>query len=161
MHRPGSHRFSRVTRIVRPGGITAVRWLRGYSDALQSSNLNELEPATLQYPSTPVIDEAGDGRIADESTSSIPIGNPESFLDDLPVHFSDNYARSDNLLFNATVEHQKNTLVKQFVDSRTRYFDSPFPAGDKTLSYLDTSAGAMLGAIIERQISRFEYWWMV
>ena len=64
----------------------------------------------------------------------------------------DNHARLDNLLFNATVEHQKNTLVKQFVDRRARYFDSPLQVGDKTIRYLDTSAGAMLGAIIERQI---------
>ncbi len=148
---PGVIAFESYSDAVRPGGITAVRWLRGYSDALQSSNLNELEPATLQYPSTPVMDEDGDGRIADD----VPLyshGDPESFLDDLPVRYADNYARSDNLLFNATVEHQNNTLVKQFVDRRTRYFDSPFPAGDKTLRYLDTSAGAMLGAIIERQI---------
>lgn len=148
---PGVIAFESYSDAVRPGGITAVRWLRGYSDFLQSGNLNQLEPANGQFPTTPVMDEDGDGRIADE----VPIysdGDPESFLDDLPIRYADNQARSGNLLFNATVEHQKNTLVKQFVDRRVRYFDSPFPAGDKTLHYLDTSAGAMLGAIIERQI---------
>src|SRR5262245_59173100 len=148
---PGVIAFESYSDAVRPGGITAVRWLRGYSDTLQSGNLNELQPAILQYPSAPVVDEDGDGLIADE----VPLysgGNPRTFLDDQPARYEDNYVRSDNLLLKATVEHQKNTLVRQFVDRRTRYFDVPFPANGKTLRYLDTSAGAMLGAIIERQI---------
>ena len=84
---PGVIAFESYSDAVRPGGITTSRWLRGYSDALQSDNLNELEPATLQYPATPVVDEDSDGRIADE----IPLysdGNPKSFLDDLPVRYA-------------------------------------------------------------------------
>jgi predicted acyl esterase len=148
---PGVIAFESYSDAVRPGGITATRWLRGYSDVLQSGNLNELDPPTFQYPAAPVVDEDGDGRIADE----VPLysaGNPRTFLDDVPVRYADGQSRPDDLLFNATVEHQENTLVSQFVDRRVRYFDSAFPVGDKTLRYLDTSAGAMLGAVIERQI---------
>jgi putative CocE/NonD family hydrolase len=148
---PGVIAFESYSDAVRPGGITAKRWLRGYSDALRSSNLNELDPASGQYPAAPVVDEDGDGRVADE----VPLystHDPKSFLDDLPIRYADGRTRPENLLYKATVEHQKNTLVEQFLDARTRYFDQPFPAGDKTMRYLDTSTGAILEAIIERKI---------
>ena len=156
---PGVIAFESFSDTVRPGGIAAVRWLRGYSDSLQSSNLNELEPATLQYPTTPVVDEDGDGRIADE----VPLyshGDPESFLDDLP--FVTQTTTLGRITCSSTRPFgiEKNTLVKQFVDRRTRY-SQPFPGRrpDDPLSRYERGRHAWCHHRATN--SRLEYWRMV
>jgi len=115
----------------RPGGISALRWIDAYSDYLNAFNMNVLDKA-MEFPrvkltaplipTAPVIDEDGDGDLADE----VPLmdkGDPTTFADDGPPRYRDGVERKSHHYYRATMEHRKNLLFRQ-VGAMIPYIDS-------------------------------------
>ena len=100
------------------------------------------------------MDEDGDGRFLDE----IPLadaGDSTLFIDDSPPRYADGRERQDNAYYAATLEHQENLSVDQFMDDDARYFDARYVFAGDTLGLSDTSPGVMLATLIDRQIPVF------
>jgi uncharacterized protein len=133
----------------RPGGIAATSWLKHYSDYLQDANQSVLSigrplPVT---PVIPVVDEDGDGDLADE----IPVmekGDPERFTDDGEPRYADGSKRTEHLIYRATMEHMKNLRPDLFIQERYRFIDDRIKATGGDVQYWDTSPGFMLKDII-------------
>jgi predicted acyl esterase len=153
---PGLIVFDNYSEGIRPGGITAIRWLGEYSKYLQSYNLSRMDPDEGYYPAAPVLDEDGDGWLIDE----IPLngkGDSSLFTDDGPPVYADGDKRKSDSYYSAVLEHQENTLASRFMQEDVRYSDASFDVEGKPLGYLDTSPGAMLNKLIEHQIPVFHY----
>ncbi len=140
--------FEDYTEGFRPGGVEAVNWIRNYSLYLQGRNLNVYRPEFGLLPTAPVLDEDGDGDLADE----IPLmdkGNPTTFLDDgLPPRYADGGRRSQNAYFMATMGHAANPTFEKLA-AAAPYFDST-PAG--SLTFATASPGAWIPEIVKSGI---------
>ncbi|PKL37299.1 MAG: hypothetical protein CVV44_16845 [Spirochaetae bacterium HGW-Spirochaetae-1] len=107
---------------VRPGGIDAVSWMEQYADFLKGLNLSILDPDRRVFPVAPVIDEDGDGDLADE----IPLsdhGDTRTFLDDGKPRYRDGSKRRD-VYYKTIVEHRKNIPFSFMKRANAPYFDS-------------------------------------
>jgi uncharacterized protein len=133
----------------RPGGIAARRWIETYSDYLNAWNMNIFHknlPFPLAknaeapfVPTTPVVDEDGDGDLADE----VPLmdrGDPSTFADDGPPRYGDGLTRKDNLYYHATMEHRKNGLFKDLA-KLIPFIDSRVPSANGEIDPIDSSPG--------------------
>ena len=139
--------FEVYSETIRPGGIFLQNWVAGYNDYLGKRNLNAFDGAIL--PAAPVIDEDGDGELADE----IPVmtkGDPTTFLDDGPPTYADGIARNGNFYYLATLDHTKNMSYKLYAENFF-YWDTADPAfPDQTAR--KGSSGALLRNIADAGI---------
>ncbi len=102
------------TFIGRPGGIYSYAFLETWSAMAYSIHRNEVFGAFPIPPTPPVVDEDGDGELADE----IPLDADGSgwFSDDYawpvdpqsPPRYADGAARKDHVFFNAVMEHTRH-----------------------------------------------------
>ncbi len=139
--------FEVYTETIRPGGILLQNWVLGYNQYLGTRNLNAFDGMIL--PAAPVIDEDGDGELADE----IPVmtkGDPTSFLDDGPPTYADGNVRKGNFYYLATLDHTKNMTYKLYAESFLCWdtADPAFP--DQTAQ--KGSPGALLRSIADAGI---------
>jgi len=151
---PSAIIFDSYSEGMRPGGITATRWLDVYSNYLQSFNLNRFDIDEYFYPSAPVVDEDGDGWLLDE----VPLagqGDATVFLDDGAPQYEDGQQRTDNTYYLATSEHEDNVLVERFKKDDVRFADAQIEFEGSRFDFQDTSPGAMLNSIIDRQLPVF------
>ncbi len=82
---------------LKPGGIDALAWIDNYSRPLNNLNLSRFDPDNFSLPAAPVIDEDGDGELADE----VPLtdkGDPATFLDDGEPVYSEAPCFTDNFM---------------------------------------------------------------
>lgn len=153
---PGTILFDTYSEGVRPGGITATRWLEEYSYYLQSFNLSRMDKDNGFFPVAPVLDEDGDGQIVDE----IPLaekGDPTLFTDDGPPQYLDGRRRENNLYYSAIMEHKKNDLIRRLADDEFRYSDDALEFYGDGIHFQDTSPGAMLDKLIAQQLPVFHF----
>jgi uncharacterized protein len=151
---PSCIMFETYSEGTRPGGITSYRWLSGYSDILKGVNRNKFDPANKLWsflPTTPVIDEDGDGHLDDE----IPIstnGDPTVFYDDLPFSYADGVDR-ENIYANNTLQHLDNFLAEELIVGKARYIDSSLPFADDSIMFYDTSPGSFINEMADAGIA--------
>ncbi len=131
-----------------PGGIRADKYLSGYSPFLQSHTRNLWNTKYGTFPSEPVIDEDGDGRLYDE----IPIIRKD---DDQPysgiLQYADGHERKENPYVTMTKEHEKNITVMD-VQNQKRYIDDTLNYYGNKLSPSDLSVDRMIYTLKETRI---------
>jgi putative CocE/NonD family hydrolase len=130
--------FDDYTSLYYPGGILNVALARVAYAAMGRDDRNEFDPTSAppRLPSVPVIDEDGDGALADE----IPLdrnGNG-NFLDDGPPRYADGKSRAD-VYWHATQEHQKNGILTSDKVTLARFRDSTL--ADTRYRYWDLDPG--------------------
>ncbi|MEM7656110.1 MAG: CocE/NonD family hydrolase, partial [Bacteroidota bacterium] len=133
----------------RPGGIAAQRWLTGFGGRLLGFNRNLANRKESYMPAVPVIDEDGDGKLADEwpELDSAFLANPGE-----PT-YKDGVARPNSPYYQATLEHLDNVPIQTLLEPAYQYLDSKGPAPYSHIGYLQTSPGSMLPAIQESGIA--------
>ncbi|MBU2511207.1 CocE/NonD family hydrolase [bacterium] len=137
-----------------PGGIEAARWLNWYSYLLNNHHHNRFsldDKIWKTLPTTPVIDEDGDGEIADEIPLMIQ-GDPTILTDDpLPV-YKDGIERNEQYYYQATMEHKTNMTV---LEMKERYstIDKVIDTNDGLLLAYDGSPGYFIPTIAESGIA--------
>lgn len=131
-----------------PGGIRADNWLSGYSSSLQTTNRNLWSPKYDAFPSEPVIDEDGDGKLYDE----IPIIRKD---DDQPysrnLQYADGHERKENLYVTMTKEHEKNITVMD-VQDQIKYIDDTLNYYGNKINPSDLSVDRMIHSLKETKI---------
>ena len=144
--------FEMFSEGVRPGGIEARHWIENYSRYLQGHFLNLYRPEAGFYPAAPVVDEDGDGDLADE----IPLGDrgdPTTFLDDgFPPRYSDGVPRTGNLYFLATREHTANPTSENLA-AAAPFIDSRVKSSGGDFGYGLSSPGAWIPEIIKSGVA--------
>ena len=138
------------TEGLRPGGIDALAWITRYTKLLKDLNLNKLEPDEMSLPVAPVIDEDGDGELADE-IPLMDLNNPSTFLDDGEPTYSDKSKRK-HIYYNATNSHKKNILFSFFQRKNAPFFDSSIKEILGDMQFIDSSPGYYTPEIIESKI---------
>ena len=149
---PGVIMFDTFTEGTRPGGITTVRWLSEYSDYLQAFNLSKDDQENGFFPVAPVVDEDGDERWIDE----IPLtsaGDTTLFTDENELSYPDGVSRNQHYLARAVNEHKDNFVGRRLLKPDMRFWDATQVFGEDTLSFSDTSPGAMLDGVAESGVS--------
>lgn len=135
--------FDAYTDANRPGGIAATRWLKGYSRILSNNNWNVFDFKNFNFPATPVVDENGNGRIADEW----PKIDSSRLAQWKNGDFSVGFAQANSPYIQATLEHLDNVLVADMLDSAYRFYNSPAPAPYQQYSYQHVGAGNFLPGV--------------
>ena len=129
--------FDDYTSLYFPGGILNVAIARVAYAAMGRDDRNEFIPdgRPPNLPSVPVVDEDGDGELADE----IPVYPPgkTSFLD-APPTWADGRPR-EQLYWQATRAHQNNGILTNEVITKSRHRDSTL--GSTPLRYRDLDPG--------------------
>jgi uncharacterized protein len=152
--------FDDYTSLYYPGGILNMALARVAYTAMRSDDGNEFHPesAPPRLPSAPVVDEDGDGELADE----IPLdrnGNG-SFLDDGPPQYSDGKARAD-VYWHATRQHQENGVLTNDTVTRSRFRDSTVAGTRYRFADLDPGSKpdriAQLGIAVYNRGGWFDY----
>lgn len=107
---------------VYPGGIYLQGFMQGFADYMSLITRNCYVPDSGIWPTKPVVDEDGDGELADE----IPVYDPATgrFLDADPVYADG--AKRDGVYFNATRDHLKSYDYNQWA-SKLHFIDAPAP----------------------------------
>ena len=130
--------FDDYTSLYFPGGILNVAIARVAYAAMGRDDRNEFIPdgRPPNLPSVPVVDEDGDGELADE----IPVYPPgrTSFLDGPPA-YADGKPR-EHLYLQATRAHLDNGILTNDVINKSRHRDSTL--GDTPYRYWDLDPGA-------------------
>ncbi|MEO0900203.1 MAG: CocE/NonD family hydrolase [Bacteroidota bacterium] len=135
---------------IRPGGIAAQRWIRGFSDRLVGYNLNEKNLRKGLLPSLPVIDEDKDGDLVDEW--------PEIKRDELEKGFfkpiyKDKNQRYDSSYYRATIEHLQNYKAIDLLHPDVSYYDSRADSPFQEVSFELSSAGSKAKEISESGVA--------
>ena len=129
--------FDDYTSLYYPGGILNIAIARVAYAAMGSDDRNEFAPVATppRLPSVPVIDEDGDGELADE----IPLypNGSGSFLDATP-RYADGKARAD-VYWRATREHLRNGVLTNDKVTSARFRDSTL--ADTPYRYWDLDPG--------------------
>ena len=130
--------FDDYTSLYYPGGILNLALARVAYAAMGRDDRNEFDPLAMppRLPSVPVIDEDGDGELADE----IPLdGNGNgNFLDDGPPRYADGKSRAD-VYWRATHEHLSNGILTNDKVTAARFRDSTL--ADTRYRYWDLDPG--------------------
>ncbi len=128
--------FDDYTSLYYPGGILNVAIGRVAYAAMGQDDRNEFDPdgRPPRWPSVPVVDEDGDGELADE----IPryAADTHSFLQASPPVYADQSQRA-GLFRQATVEHGANGILTTDRVRRAPFRDSPLDAAGLTYRDLD------------------------
>jgi uncharacterized protein len=136
--------FDDYTSLYYPGGILNRALSNVAMTNIIRDDLNYFEPEGLyrHFPSVPVVDEDGDGDLADE----IPIDKDGSgtFLDDGQPTYSDGRPRKD-IYYRATMAHQQNGSLPAEKQAAKPYRDSTL--GDSRYRYDQIDPGEKPGAI--------------
>lgn len=100
--------FDDYTSMFRPGGILLRALSEFATTAIVRDDLNHFEPegARPRLPAAPVIDEDGDGDLADEIP--LDVNGNGSFLDDGEPRYSDGRPRQ-HIYYRATLDHVGNS----------------------------------------------------
>jgi putative CocE/NonD family hydrolase len=130
--------FDDYTSMFHPGGIANVALSEFATASIVRDDLNHYESSASRprYPSVPVIDEDGDGELADE----IPLdrnGNG-SFLDDGEPGYADGLPRQ-HIYYLATRDHQKNSNLTLEALAAAPFRDSRVNATTYTYHDIDPS----------------------
>ena len=138
---------------LRPGGIDAIAWIEEYTRLLSGLNESKLERDKMLVPAAPVVDEDGDGELADELPLNIG-GDPRSFLDteDQPPRYADGSARK-NIFYDAIKAHRDNVPFRRFRRRNAPYIDSQWDAVAGDLSYIQGSPAYYLPEIVESGVA--------
>jgi len=131
----------------RPGGILNEAMTSFATSSIARDDENWYLPAEgpggrSVLPSAPVIDEDGDGELADE----IPLDQDGSgtFLDDGEPVYADGNARED-IYYGATLAHRDNTNITADMLAAAPFRDSILPGSDYT--YVDLGPGNRIAEI--------------
>ena len=117
-----------------PGGILNTALSSFASAAMARSARNEFDPASRQFPAVPVIDEDGDGDLADEIP--LDLDGDGGFVDESRVAYTDGVARQD-IYLSATRDHLDNTQVTIERLEAAPHRDSKLADTDYTYADLD------------------------
>lgn len=130
---------------VYPGGIYLRSFMEGFDEYMGLITRNCFVPDKGIRPTKPVVDEDGDGNLADE----IPIYSPAagSFLTAGEPKYADGAPRK-NIYYEATRDHEKNYSYHAWA-SRAPFIDSKAPLD---LNLYDLSPGAHVPGIMESGI---------
>ncbi len=111
---------------VYPGGIFCQGMVNRWSGGMYYQVRNYYDPAKGRLPATPVVDEDGDGKLADE----VPLdtNGDGSFLDEgFPPKYSDGAPRK-HVYYLATKDHEKDYDYGSLT-SKGMYIDTQSPLG--------------------------------
>ena len=140
--------FDAFTEANCPGGIPAKRWLEGFSDVLESLSKSKYKLKKGYLPALPLIDEDGDGKLADER----PIMDSTILAGLASPVYKDNSVREHHWYLRATQEHTKNITVKDLLKLNAHYFDSEAPEPYSEFTYMDSSPGYYIPEIAASNI---------
>ena len=128
--------FDDYTSLYFPGGIPNVALGRVAYAAMGQDDRNEYDPEAKppRWPSAPVVDEDGDGRLADEIPRFAP--GARSFLTPGAPTWADG-ARREGLYFQATTAHGANGILTADRVLNAPFRDSPLDANGFTYRDLD------------------------
>jgi putative CocE/NonD family hydrolase len=128
--------FDDYTSMFHPGGILNVALSAFASANIVRDDLNYYEPAARRprLPSAPVVDEDGDGELADE----IPIDadGDGDFLNDGAPRYRDGRKR-DDIYYRATLEHRANSNLTIEKLQAAPYRDSKVADTEHTYADID------------------------
>ncbi len=130
-----------------PGGIYLQGFLNQFSEWMPLITRNFYLPGHSVYPTKPVVDEDGDGELADEVP--VDVNGNGTFLDDgFPPTYRDGTARKDHVYFKATLDHEKDYDYAAWASVRP-FIDTPTPLG---ISMYDLSPGAFVPGVAKAGI---------
>jgi predicted acyl esterase len=115
-----------------PGGILNRLLVSTWGPRQILFDMSLYNRAINSFPAAPVVDEDGDGSLADEIP--LDLNGNFVFIDDLPT-YPDGIARSENIYYMAIAEHLDNTYPHQFIPG-SPYRDSILPILGYSLSEL-------------------------
>ena len=129
---------------VYPGGIYLQGFMQGFSEYMGLITRNCYVPDAGIWPTKPVVDEDGDGELADE----IPAYDPAtgSFLGIDPAYADG--AKRDGVYVNATRDHLKSYDYNEWA-STIRFIDGPAPLD---LNLYDMSPSGHVPGVMESGI---------
>ena len=110
-----------------PGGIYLQGFLKLWSGFMYHDQRNEFNPKKGYYPTKPVVDEDGDGELADE----IPLdtnGNGTFVDDGFPPTYRDGKPRK-HVYYNATMEHHRRNYDYATWAAKQLFIDAASPLG--------------------------------
>ncbi len=111
-----------------PGGIHAQGVVKRWSDGMYYRVRNFYDPKAKRLPTAPVVDEDGDGKLADEIP--VDVDGSGMFLDDgFPPKYSDGQQRK-HIYYLATKDHLKDYDLRSWASRRElSSIDSKSPLG--------------------------------
>lgn len=111
---------------VYPGGIYLQGFLKAWSGFMYFSQRNYYDPKSGKLPTTPVVDEDGDGQVADEIP--LDVNGNGTFLDDgFPPKYEDG-AKRQHIYYLATKDHEKNYDYASWA-AKAFFIDAASPLG--------------------------------
>lgn len=140
--------FDDYTSMFNPGGILNLALSQYAAGSMAMAAENRFDPARGQLPSAPVIDEDGDGELADE----IPLDTTGdgTFLDEAVPSYADGAARR-HVYLRATREHAANNQLTVEALAAAPYRDSSL--GGTAYTYADVDPGLRPQAIAQAGIA--------
>lgn len=135
-----------------PGGIYLEGFVKDFSSWMFTLTRNYCLPDKGMRPAKPVVDEDGDGDLADEIP--VDLNKNGTFLDDgFPPTYSDGQPRQ-HLYFYATYEHQNNYDYHGWASKPgNNFIDAAIPMG---LTLYDLSPSAHVPGIMESHIPVYD-----
>ena len=128
--------FDDYTSMFYPGGILTVALTEMAAGSIVRDDLNHYDPSARRpgFPSVPVVDEDGDGELADE----IPIDKDGDgdFLNDGAPEYADGAAR-EHVYYRATRDHLRNTNLTLETLVAAPFRDSMLAGTDYDYARLD------------------------
>jgi putative CocE/NonD family hydrolase len=135
-----------------PGGIFGQGYIQGWTNEVYKMRQNSYLPDEHILPSKPVVDEDGDGELADE----VPVdknGNGRFLDDGFPPSYRDGQPRTDHVYFKATQDHEENYDLTA-LSGDLLFRDASFPLG---YSCYDLSPASRLKDIMESDIPIYHF----
>ena len=140
--------FNLYEEALRPGGILSQRLLPGYDAHFKSYCSNIWSPENGYFPSEPVIDEDGDGRLYDE-IPMIQRNDPAPYTGQLV--YADGQERVHHHYAKLTLEHANNLAIMDAVN-QLEYIDDDVVYYGDTIGHADASVETMIRYLKETKI---------
>jgi len=140
--------FNLYTEGVRPGGILAERWKTEYTELMKSFNRNLWNTKLMfpSFPSEPVIDEDGDGKLYDE----VPILTKNDLHPyDAKPNYADGNERKESAYMALTREHEKNIWPDEHA---INYIDDSVVSYGREKAFSNRSVDMMIKNLKETKI---------
>jgi uncharacterized protein len=146
---PGVVPLDGYTGELRPGGIYLQEFFKLWGGWMEHILRNRYIPDAGIIPAKPVVDEDGDGDLADE----IPLDTNGNgcFLDEEEPTYSDGNTR-EHIYYRATMEHHKGNYDYAAWASKLPFIDGADPLGN---TMYDLNPGAGIPAIMESGIPMY------